>query len=350
MTNTEIKEKMIQALYNRGEYIRQVDDVEYQTRCPFCGDSDKNLRTGHLYVRIGLNDNFPMVYNCFKCPASGIIDQNFLTVMGIDNIDLKSNIFTLNKTSDNISSHKFIYGEEDISFPYELPKAIKGEKTRYIENRLGISLTDEDLQKMKVITSLREFLEKNEIEKLTCEKGIFDVMERYYVGFLSFGNTHVLLRDITEKSKYAWLKYPITKKSKEARIFYCMESAIDVFSKEPITINLAEGVMDIISSYYNLDYNGFNTLSFAVLGKQYDAIIRKLIMMGYIGDNVTINVFSDNDEAYNRKNKTPTDIEYFKKIFRKSKYLFKEVNIFYNIIGKDIGVPKEKIVLKKEKL
>lgn len=350
MTNIEIKEKMIQALYDRGEYIRQVDDVEYQTRCPFCGDSDKNLRTGHLYVRIGLKDNFPMVYNCFKCPASGIIDQNFLTVMGIDNIELKSNIFTLNKTSDSISSHKFINGEENISFSYELPEVTIGKKTEYIEKRLGVSLSDEDFKRLKVVTSLKDFLTKNNIDKLTCEIGSAEVIENFYVGFLSFGSTHLLFRDISERARFKWLKYPITKKSKEARIFYCMDTAIDVFTKEPITINLAEGILDAASSYYNLGYQDSNTLNFAVLGKQYEAIVKKLIMMGYIGDNVKINIFADNDEVYNKKNKTPTDLGYFKKVFRKSKYLFKEVNVFYNIIGKDIGVPRNEISLKKERL
>lgn len=350
MTNTEIKEKMIQALYNRGEYIRQVDSVEYQTRCPFCGDTDKSQRTGHLYVRIGLEDNFPMVYNCFKCPASGIVDQNFLTMMEIDDVDLRGNIISLNRTSDSIASHKFINGEENISFSYSLPEVVKDKKIKYIENRLGISLNEDDFTRLKIITSLREFLIKNEVKKLTCSNEIAYMLENYYVGFLSYGNTHILFRDITNKCQFSWIKYPITKKSKEARAIYCMESEIDTFTKEPITINLAEGVMDIISSYYNLNYNKPNSLHFGVLGKQYDAIIRKLITLGFVGDNVTVNVFSDNDESYNKKNKTPTDMEYFRKVFRKSKYLFKEVNVFYNILGKDIGVKKDKISLIKERI
>ena len=61
MTNTEIKESMIRALFNRGEYIKQVNDSEYRIRCPFCGDSMKNYNTGHMYIRINPCDNYPMV-------------------------------------------------------------------------------------------------------------------------------------------------------------------------------------------------------------------------------------------------------------------------------------------------
>ena len=78
-----VKRDMIEALFNRGDYIRQVNDIEYRTRCPFCGDSQKNFNTGHLYIRINVEDNFPIVYNCFKCNESGIVGSEFLNVMDI---------------------------------------------------------------------------------------------------------------------------------------------------------------------------------------------------------------------------------------------------------------------------
>ena len=36
---------MIDALYERGEWIKQVNNVEYRTRCPYCGDSKKSMNT-----------------------------------------------------------------------------------------------------------------------------------------------------------------------------------------------------------------------------------------------------------------------------------------------------------------
>lgn len=363
MTNKQVKEDMIKALYNRGEYIRQVSDVEYQTRCPFCGDSVSNLRTGHLYIRIGLQDNFPMVYNCFKCDSHGIVDQNFISVMEIDDLGLKSSITGLNKTSDKLSSHKFINGEKEIIFSYERPEVKRGKKTEYLENRLGVKLSDEDLVKMKVITSLREFLILNEIKKLTCSNQVAYTLEDHYIGFLSYGGSHILLRDITGKEDYKWIKYPITEESKQCKLFYSMETELDIFTEEPIIINLAEGVLDITSAYSNLGYKNSNTLNIAVGGKNYHTIITKLVNMGLVGDNITVNIFADNDLMYNKKYKEKmmskdklkkesmeTQLDYFRKSFHTAKYLFKEVNVYFNMIGKDIGVPRDEISLQKFKL
>ena len=92
MTNRQVKEDIIAALFERGVYTKQVNDTEFRTRCPFCGDSQKNFNTGHLYIRINVDDNFPIVYNCFKCNESGIVNEEFLTVMDINNSNLKSSI------------------------------------------------------------------------------------------------------------------------------------------------------------------------------------------------------------------------------------------------------------------
>ena len=78
MTVRDTKIQMIEALLNRGEWIQEVNSSEFRTRCPFCGDSQKNINTGHLYLRINPDDNLPIVYNCFKCPAKGILKNDDL--------------------------------------------------------------------------------------------------------------------------------------------------------------------------------------------------------------------------------------------------------------------------------
>ena len=118
-------------------------------------------------------------------------------------------------------------------------------------------------------------------------------------------------------------------------------------SKETLEINLAEGVMDTLSACYNLNHNISNAMNIAVCGKHYNNIIYKLIGLGLIGKNININIFSDNDEVFNKKSQAPTDINYFKNILKHSKNLFGDINVYYNIIGKDIGVHKKDISLKK---
>ena len=351
MNNQEIKSLFISKLYETQEYIKKVNDEEYRIRCPFCGDSQKNLNTGHMYLKINENDNFPMFYYCFKCNEYGVINSSFLNALDMDDSSMKSSITSLNKSSDNVSSHKFINGDDNIIFDYTIPEIKRSNKTEYIENRLGTKLSDEQLQDLKVIPSLREFLIHNEIKSLTCSNRIAYTLEDKYVGFLTYGGSHILFRDVTEKEEYSWVKYPITNESKKCRAFYSIASTVDIFTEDNITINLAEGVMDIASAFINLGFNKPNTMNIAVCGKQYHNILLKLLNMGFVGSNITVNIFADNDEEFNdNKNNKPTDLKYFKTLFKKIKYLYGEVNIYYNIIHKDIGVPKKYISLIKHKI
>jgi hypothetical protein len=350
MTNREIKLAFIDSLYGRGEYIRQVNDIQYRTRCPFCGDSKSNLNTGHLYIKINPDDNYPMVYHCFKCEESGVVDDNLLLALNIGDINLKSNITTLNKTSDRIKGQKFLTDDEVINFNYKLPEVKDYNKIKYIEDRLGCNLSIEDIEKFKIITSLRDFLICNNIKEITMENYICHNIEKNYVGFLSFGGAYILFRDITNTQQYRWIKYPTTNDSRGCKLFYSISNSIDVFTRDNININLSEGVLDILSAYKNLNYNNSNDLDIAVCGKQYLYVLNALNSMGFVGSNINLNIFSDNDEIFNNKNNNPTNIEYFKKLLHKNKYLYNSTNIYYNLIDKDIGVAKDKIKLKKYKI
>lgn len=356
MTNQEIKLLMIDRLFEREEYTKQVNEVEYRTRCPYCGDSQKNLNTGHLYIRINPNDNFPMVWNCFKCNEHGVVSQSFLSMMDITDMSLKDSIQSLNNTSDKLNAYQFLNNEKPIFFDYALPEIELGTKTQYIEKRLGRKFTINELKEMKVITSFRNFLIQNKVKKLLMPNDIAYRIEDHFVGFLSYGNSYILFRDITEKDQFCWIKYPITEESKGSKVFYTISGEMDIFTNETITINLSEGIMDILSACYNLDYHKSNTMNIAVCGKRYDTIIHYLVNMGIVGSNVQINIFADNDETFNPKAKdkkkkvNPTTIDYFQKVFHKYKYLFGQVNIYYNLKGKDIGVPVNEISLIKHHL
>lgn len=346
----EVKERVIEALFERGEWTRKVNPTEYRTRCPYCGDSSKNQNTGHLYIHINVEDNLPMVYHCFKCEEQGIITKDVLSALDISDVNLHAMVSSFNKSADRFRSMRYLAGEETLMFPYERPEVTKNEKTEYIEKRLGTSLTIEELTKMKVVTSLREFLLKNEIKTLTCDPYWANKIEDHYVGFLTFGSSYLLFRDITEKEELKWLKYPITEESRRTRSFYSMETTVDVFTKNSIEINLAEGVLDVLSFSKNLGFWSPNSLNIAVSGKNYDSILHKIISLGFLGSNVSLNIFADNDDTFNKKSVNPTTIEYFEKHLSKMKYLFHSTTIYYNTIGKDFGVPKDRIKIKKHKL
>lgn len=340
MTNQEFKLLVLHTLKNRKVFTEAVSNFEIRTRCPFCGDSQKNLMTGHFYLRINPNDNYPILYNCFKCPAQGVLKYNDLELLGIVGDSFKSGITTLNKTSDKVSSQESFIS--DIRFEYELPTKYSYRKIDYIENRLGLHFTDEQLQKMKVITSLKDFLILNQIPTITCKPNMANYLEANYIGFLSYNNSHILFRDTTESSDIRWYKYPITIASVGQRIFYTMESSVDLYTPDDITINLAEGVLDIVSICHNLGYdNKDNVLNIAVCGKYYNSILKYLYGMGFVGSNITVNIFADNDHTKD------TSVEHYQEILKDYSYFVNKINLFYNLKKKDCGVKKEDIMLQK---
>lgn len=348
--NRDVKIEFLNFLRNREEYFRPVHDNWYRTRCPYCGDTQKNLREGHLYINIDLENNYKMGYNCFRCGAHGPITEETIELMGGDP-DLKQKVSVLNKTSKDIG--KQYKPEEDklLYFDFKQPQIIRGKKTEYIENRLGRKFTIDELSDMKVITSLSDFISLNKINKFPFTYQQMNVLEDHYVGFLSNGNSHILFRDITDKESHPWIKYPIQKESLRNIVFYSIKNEIDIFTDKEITINLSEGVMDAIGIAYHFDMQKENIMNISVAGKKYNNIIYKLIGLGLVGSNITVNIFSDNDEMFgNKKNNYHTTLAYYKKALRKYTPLFKRINVYYNMKNKDYGVRKEEISLKKNML
>lgn len=353
MNPIEYKRLFIEEMFKRGEYIKQVNDVQYRTRCPHCGDSQKSLSTGHYYFRCSLTDNYPIVYQCKRCPASGVITKSELKILGI------SNPLLLNESKDMKQKFSPISGLQKkgsnfIDFDFHIAQNKKyRNKIKYITDRIGIEPDEEMISDIKVVTSLKEFLIENKIRTLTGEPWMAQMLEDNYIGFLSYGNSHILFRDVTNTMQYSWIKYPIIHESLNNYVNYSVASAVDIFTDETITINLSEGVMDAISICYNLNYNKPNCINIAVCGKSYERTIKNLIGKGIVGGNVILNIFSDNDKVFNKKKNNfnyDTTIPYYRKILHPYVFLFKEVNVYYNRAYKDYGITKDKINLEKHRI
>ena len=70
-------------------------------------------------------------------------------------------------------------------------------------------------------------------------------------------------------------------------------------------------------------------------------MIERLIGMGFVGDNIIINIYSDKDYTFD------TSFQSYKRVLKRYKCLVKEINVYYNLLSKDCGVPKDKIKLQK---
>lgn len=351
MNIKEFKLRFLHELFSRDVYTKKVNDVQYRTRCPYCGDSTKNPNTGHFYIRCDVNDNVAILYNCFRCPAHGRIGRDELEKLGISNIDLRASVGGMNEKMILPSTAQII-GDKFRTFPFELSQnRIHREKLSYIEKRLDLHV-DEDMEKdIKVITSLKEFMDTNQINWLGCLPNIATFYEECCIGFLSYGGSHILFRDITGRSKIGWHKYPITSQSYENYVCYSISSELDLFTEDKISINLSEGVMDAIGIAYNCNQKKKNHIIMGNGGKHYQTLINHLIGLGLVGYNVDLNIYADNDMVFgNKKNNFDTTIPYFKKVFKNYTYLFNSVNIIYNEKSKDCGVPKSEIFLKATRL
>ena len=77
MDNNLLKYK--EELLNTGLF-RRVSEGQYVCKtCPFCGDTK-----GHMYVLIKLNDDTPVLYNCFKCNSHGVMNKKFLSYFNLN--------------------------------------------------------------------------------------------------------------------------------------------------------------------------------------------------------------------------------------------------------------------------
>lgn len=345
--NREIKEEFIRFLEDREEFFKPVHDNWYRTRCPYCGDTQSNLREGHFYINIDLENDYRMGFNCFRCGEHGTINEETIDLMG-GYSELKQKIGILNKHSKVLDKRQLMSEDRLLYFDYKLPKPTKGKKIDYVENRLGLSFSEAELGDIKIITSLSDFVQLNKIKEFPFENWQLQRLEDHYVGFLSNGNSHILFRDITDKEHTSWIKYPITKDCMRNMPFYSIASIINPYTSDEITINLSEGVMDAIGVGFHLNQLKENSMNLAVLGKKYELMIYRLIQLGLVGSNITVNIYSDNDKIYgNKKNNFHTTMEYYKKSLKRFCPLFKRINVYYNMKAKDFGYPKEKISIQK---
>jgi len=323
-------------------YAHRINANQIALRCQFCGDSKKDPRKTRFYVQTNLNNDKPILYNCFNCGENGILTPSVLRTFDINDLKLNSNLITFNK---NINK-KFnkIYNIKDNKFNYRVPIGRIGTsdeiKKKYIEDRLGIPFTFEELQKLKVVFSLEQLLTFNKIDQITTSASRANLLNDDYVGFLSVRNEFVIFRDITNTNKLRYDKYSVVPSIDNTRKFYTIPNQIDILSNEPIYINLAEGTFDILGIYYHVkNQNLKNQVYAAVCGAAYTSVIKYFISLGLVGDNININIYSDNDK----------DSYWYSKTIKELSPFVNSINIYYNTKEKDYGVHKNQIDLVKMK-
>jgi hypothetical protein len=176
----------------------------------------------------------------------------------------------------------------------------------------------------------RQYLYRNSIQSNTLPS-IQDS-----ISFLSDDRSYVLSRNF--RSGVRWRKIPVTK-IPSPKSFYTIGTSLNIFTREIIYVNIAEGIFDILSAYKNFNTGG-NSAYIAILGSDYSSGIEYAISKGLMGSNIIINIYMDSDQS----------MDDLKKELKKYKFLFNKIHLYQNAISKDIGVPIEQIVLTEKTL
>ena len=135
---------------------------EYVVRCRFCGDS-KNKASAHFYINIGDENTIPL-YHCFKCERSGILTPAILRELIGDSNITKEDIIDLTEISKSISTKVNLsrirsgYNKLIRNTTWVLPTdnvSFLKEKLDYINSRLGLKLSIQEAQNLKIVFSIK---------------------------------------------------------------------------------------------------------------------------------------------------------------------------------------------------
>lgn len=309
-------------------------------RCLYCPDST-DASHGHFYVKVPQDSNDPVLFNCFKCHTTGLVDSKRLIEWGVYDQYIGQKLDELAKKA-SVSGKVKGYNRLIYRFLNKVyDQNLADTKLKYIHHRIGNNITFLDCLEDKVIFNINDVLNYNHIDKLTRHPNIVDQLNKYFVGFLSIDNNFInMRRTVKEGIVYKgidkrYVNYNIHDKKDNTEKYYILPETIDLLSPIPIQIHLAEGPFDILSIKYNLR-NKSHGIYGAITGSGYLSTV-KWIMNTYKIYRFELHIYPDNDKYgdYERI----VQIKQYLSSFGMNVYMHKNT---YNG-EKDFGVPLERI-------
>ena len=298
--------KFKEALLNTGVFKSVSSKGQYKCQyCPFCGDGKY-----HMYVKIDCDSDIPVLYNCKKCNASGIINDQFLEYYGIDlkipkgNFGKHRNYRSLRNELGTVEKKPFVDERNNVSDVCE-----------YICKRLGIDEVNlKDLQMFQYVGN--PMMYATEYLGYNGKPGYFK--NRCWFKLTNGG---LIGRDMRGDDGLRWLFCKSDKLIGKG--LYQIRNQID--TGKSIHICISEGIMDSIGLYYHGRIN--NGVFISCMGSDYVRGIKHAVDLGLFGDSCDVGIYVDNDVDVNRLY-----------VDRHLCQLFKHVNIYHNTESKDYGV------------
>ena len=235
---------------------------EIQCRCfnTSCEDYYDYRSKGHFYISIPEDDE-PSKFNCFKCGYSGIVNHNRLLEWNIYESSMAEELYKYNSSISNKPKNDKYFNRKVYSVYNTIIRddEVSNIKLNYINNRLGTNLSFIDIRQLKIILNLLDTINENHISELTRQQSIVQQLDINFVGFLSIDNAFVNMRRLVDKGLVyksidkRYINYKLYNKFDNSERFYVVPTMIrDLYSPNPIKINISEGPFDILSVYLNM--------------------------------------------------------------------------------------------------
>ncbi len=316
----DVKQQVLDEIRSKVDVFKKSSAYEYRIRCPICGDSQSNPRDAHCYIKCSYDPNEPLLYNCFKCNSGGRVNRWFLEKLHVreDVISLVDKQKFNRLPSIKTTNVEMLTGSPIMNSP----------QVRYLESRLGRGFTFDDYDRFKIVWDMKAVLPfiSSERVKNTLPSNLSSI------SFVSDNKSMILCRTfIQDDPESQWRKIKLF--PSQGKSFYTIKTTLDLFTQEPVIINIAEGIVDIISVYKN--WGAENSVYIAALGSDYVSVVDYAIAKGIVGQNVTVRVYIDNG----------IDERSLRYALKKYKWIFGGIYIYRNIKSKDVGVSIDEIQL-----
>lgn len=305
----DIEKDIIPIIQEHSTYFRYVRQGVYHTRCPFCGDSQKNLRTGHMYLL--MNNGICRCY-CHKCNTNVALTNDVLKkFIGPHNFNIsEQKVHKINPSNPNNNVETDVLKKNTPEY-------------QYIIGRIGCDISPDEMISFRVIANQEAFFKKYGISKLNPIPNC--------VTFLSADGNTMCHRCLTENDDFRWLKRKIYQNYESTP--YVIRTGFDILSNDQQVVCIAEGIFDILGVYKNITNKA--NLYAATLGKDYTRTIKWMISKGIFGKNIAIYVFSDRDFTFQK----------IKSQLKPYRWLYKEIGVIYNAAYDDFGTNKDNIII-----
>ena len=310
-------------------------------RCFECGDSKKNPYHAHLNIR--LSDPEHLVWRCPRCEASGAVNSDFMRSLGIYDSDALSfahgNSMRIKKLRYNVTGKETGKLREIVNPIVKSDEAY--EKVDYCNNRLGLDLDLETwVRDYKLVSDFRKLFSVNKWMQMTEDKDKMAELADEGVGFISSDNSAIIFRDMYNNWHKRYCIYNVYKTHLPDFSTSYAPTCIINSLEEKVDVNLTEGIFDIIGVREHIKQTSHRPqIYLSCNGKSYINSVNIIAKKGFLDQHIRI--YSDNDvPLYKFQN-----MKQYNPVMKIS-----SMEVFYNTLSKDFGVPLSKIKIKRTML